>query len=98
MLLANTYTENMVLCPTPELTLHRLRAFRAEVGLALAAADSVTVDLRAVKRIDSWALLAVIDLAITFSPRLTFIAPDYLCNALLHIEPRTDLSGQIMSA
>lgn len=39
-------------------------------------------DLRTVKRIESWAFLAIADLAVTVSPRLTVVVPDHLCKLL----------------
>lgn len=98
MLFANTFSKNTVLRPGKELRVSRLRAFRAEIGLALAAADSVMVDLRATKRFDSWALLAIIDLALTFSPRLTFVVPNYLRASLRRIDSRAELADLIVSA
>ena len=82
MLLSGTHTTDRTVYSGAELTQHDLRSFRAQVGLALAAAHTVTVDLRYTKRIDSWALLAIWDLAETFRTRLNFAAPDYLRDAL----------------
>jgi hypothetical protein len=95
MLFANTYSAMQVVYPDPEIIVPNLRAFRAQVGLALAAADSVIVDLRATKRVDSWGLLEILDLAGTFAPRLAFATPDYLREILLRIDPevRPNLRG-----
>jgi len=94
MLFANTYSAMQVVYPDPEIIVPNLRAFRAQVGLALAAADAVIVDLRATKRVDSWGLLEILDLAGTFAPRLAFAAPDYLYEALRRIDPEVNLGAR----
>lgn len=87
MLFSGTYSKTQTVFPGTELTQQDVRSFRAEVGLALAAADSVIVDLRHTNRVDGWALLAIWDLAVKFSPRLTFTVPDYLRNSVLSTSP-----------
>ena len=91
MLFANQYCKNQVVYPGNEITARDLRAFRACVGLALAAAESVTLDLTRTERFDSWSLLAILDLADKFAPRLRFQTPDYLRQSLLRIEPTANL-------
>jgi hypothetical protein len=94
MLFAYTYSDTQVVYPDPEIIVPHLRAFRARVGLALAAADSVIVDLHGTTRVDSWGLLEILDLAGTFAPRLSFAAPDYLSEALHRIDPHVNLGAQ----
>jgi|GEM_PF-4442828 anti-anti-sigma regulatory factor len=91
MLFANQYSKTQVVYPGNEITVRDLRAFRARVGLALAAADSVTLDLTQTQHLDSWSLLAILDLADKFAPRLRFEVPDYLRRSLLRIEPTANL-------
>lgn len=86
MLLSGTHSKTQTVYPGVEIDQQDIRTFRARVGLALAAAESVIVDLRHTNRIDSWALLAIWDLAETFSPRLSFVSPPYLRDSLLPIE------------
>jgi hypothetical protein len=78
MLLSGTYSKTQTIFPGAEITQQDVRSFRAQVGLALAASETVIVDLRCTNRVDSWALLAIWDLSEKFSSRLTFAAPDYL--------------------
>ena len=61
MLFANQYSKTQVVYPGNEITVRDLRAFRARVGLALAASDSVTLDLTQTQHLDSWSLLAILD-------------------------------------
>jgi len=70
------------------LTEKNIRAFSASVVIALATADSVTVDLTRTKTVDSWALLELSDLAATFAPRLIFAGPDYLLQTLERLKPK----------
>jgi hypothetical protein len=78
MLLSGTYSKTQTIFPGAEITQQDVRSFRAQVGLALAASETVIVDLRCTNRVDSWALLAIWDLSEKFSSRLTFATPDYL--------------------
>ena len=95
MLFAHTYTPKRTVAADVELTQANVRAFRARVGLALAASDAVVLDLTHTDRFDSWALLAILDLVETFSPRLTLNAPDYLCESLARIDPHVPLGRAI---
>jgi anti-anti-sigma regulatory factor len=88
MLVSGTHAKTQTVHAGAELTQQDVQSFRARVGLALAAADSVVVDLERTKRIDSWALLAIWDLGETFGTRLAFAAPDYLREFLLPRERR----------
>jgi anti-anti-sigma regulatory factor len=87
MLFANQYSKTQVVYPGNEITTQDLRAFRAQVGLALAASDVVTLDLTRTERIDSWSLLAIVDLADKFAPRLRFKTSEHVRRSLLRIEP-----------
>lgn len=78
MLLSDIHSRTQTVFPGTKITQRDVRSFRAQVGLALASADSVIVDLRSTKRVDSWALLAIWELEETFGPRLSFAVPDYL--------------------
>lgn len=71
------------------LTQPDLKAFRVRVELALSAADNVIVDLNKTKRVDSWALLVLSDLAARYAPRISFDAPDYLQQILTRLDPRS---------
>jgi hypothetical protein len=87
MLFDLQYTSTYTVSAGKELSVSNLRDFRARVGLALAASDAVVVDLTRTIRVDSWALLALSDLAAAFERRLTFAAPDYLILSIEHLKP-----------
>lgn len=95
MLFASKYSRIQMVYPGVEITQRDLRAFRAQVGLALAASDSVVVNLTRTNRFDSWALLEILDLAGKFAPRLTFETPEYLRQTLLRIDPHARLEGAV---
>jgi anti-anti-sigma regulatory factor len=87
MLLSGTHSKTQTVLPGAEITQHDVRSFRANVGLALAASESVIVDLRSTNRIDSWAFIAIWELAETFGPRLSFAVPDYLRGSIPPADP-----------
>jgi hypothetical protein len=78
MLFSSTYGSQQLVSGGSEIHLGDVRSLSAQVGLALAAADSVILDLSHTKRVDSWSLLAISDLLGKRSPRLSIRAPDYL--------------------
>jgi hypothetical protein len=87
MLFDLQYTSTYTVSAGKELRVSNLREFRARVGLALAASDTVVVDLTRTVRVDSWALLELSDLAAMFERRLTFAAPDYLSRSIERLKP-----------
>ena len=78
MLFSYTYGGAQIVNAGPEIKLRDLRALSAQIGLALAAADSVVLDLSHTKRVDSWSLLAISDLLGKRAPPLSLAAPDFL--------------------
>jgi hypothetical protein len=78
MLFSSTYGGKQVVSGGAEIHLEDMRSLSAQVGLALAAADTVVLDLSHTKRVDSWSLLAISDLLGKRAPRLSVTAPEYL--------------------
>jgi hypothetical protein len=90
MLFAYQYSLERTVYAGTVLTQRELRDFRARVGLALAASDYVVVDLTQTRRVDSWTLSALVDLAGVYEARLRFEAPPYLREALVALKVRAD--------
>jgi anti-anti-sigma regulatory factor len=93
MLFEYQYSARQTVSAGAVLTLGELRDFRARVGLALAASDYVVVDLTQTRRLDSWTLSALVDLAGTYESRLAFAAPPYLRKALVDLKTCVDDRG-----
>ena len=98
MFYTKTHAAKAVINPGATLIERELRGFRARVGLALATSDFVLVDLTRTEHLDSWALLAIVELAENFAPRLTFATSAQLRQSLLRVDPDANLDGTLKTS
>lgn len=78
MLLAYEYARDRIVGAEPDLTVHNMRRFQANVELAAAASEHLVIDLTHTRYVDGWALLLLLDLVEKYRPRLTLSAPGHI--------------------